>query len=67
MQVSTHPFVIGELVCGSLANRTQFLSLLASMPQAPSASHDEVLSFVAARRLLGRGLGWIDMHVLTGT
>jgi len=64
MQVSTHPFVIGELACGSLANRDQFLTLLAAMPQVPPASHDEVLGFIVAHRLMGRGLGWIDMHLL---
>jgi predicted nucleic acid-binding protein len=64
MQVSTHPFVIGELACGSLANRTQFLGLLAAMPHVPPVTHVEVLNFIAARRLMGRGLGWIDMHLL---
>ncbi len=28
------------------------------------AEHDEVLAFVEAQRLTGRGLGWIDMHLL---
>ena len=64
MQVSTHPFVIGEVACGSLANRAQFLKLLAAMPQVAPASHDEVLHFIVAHRLMGRGLGWIDMHLL---
>ncbi|MGH8291823.1 MAG: type II toxin-antitoxin system VapC family toxin, partial [Steroidobacteraceae bacterium] len=63
-QVWTHAFVIGELACGNLAQRAKFLSLLAGLPQVPMAGHDETLAFVAAHRLMGRGLGWIDMHLL---
>lgn len=64
MQVSIHPFVIGELACGHLANREEFLELLAAMPMVATVSHEEVLAFIMARRLMGRGLGWIDMHLL---
>lgn len=63
-RVWTHPFVIGELACGSLARRTILLGSLSELPHVPSATHDEVLAFVEARQLMGRGLGWIDMHLL---
>jgi predicted nucleic acid-binding protein len=63
-QVKTHPFVIGELACGHLTNRAELLNLLAELPVVPVADHDEVFSFVESRRLMGRGLGWIDMHLL---
>lgn len=63
-QVSTHPFVIGELACGNLSNRGVILESLAELPQVPVASHEEVLAFVHSRRLMGRGLGWVDMHLL---
>jgi predicted nucleic acid-binding protein len=62
--VSTHPFVIGELACGNLAKREEVLDLLAALPLVPIANHEEVLAFVHARHLMGRGLGWIDMHML---
>jgi predicted nucleic acid-binding protein len=52
------------LACGNLARRAEFLSLLAALPQVPVADHEEVLAFVERRRLMGRGLGWIDMHLL---
>ncbi|MGH8288843.1 MAG: hypothetical protein ACREV7_07410 [Steroidobacteraceae bacterium] len=55
---------IGELACGNLARRPTLLGLLAGLPQAPMAGHDETLAFVAAHRLMGRGLGWIDVHLL---
>ena len=63
-QVWTHAFVIGELACGNLSQRAKFLSLLAGLPQVPLVGHDETLAFVSAHRLMGRGLGWIDMHLL---
>jgi predicted nucleic acid-binding protein len=64
MQIVTHPFVIGELACGNLANRTGFLDLLSAIPQVSPVTHDETLGFVDAKKLMGRGLGWIDMHLL---
>ncbi len=66
-RVLGHPFVIGELECGSLSNRDRFLGLLGALPQAKVASHAEVLQLVQVRRIHGRGLGWIDMHLLAST
>jgi len=63
-QVWTHAFVIGELACGNLAQRDKVLNALTALPQAPVASHEEVLAFLDAHRLMGRGLGWIDVHLL---
>ena len=62
--VMCHPFVIGELACGNLKNRDEILSLLYSLPTARSAEQSEVLGFINAHRLMGRGLGWIDIHLL---
>ena len=66
-RVLCHPLVIGELACGNLRRREEVLSLLATLPRVPVARDDEVLAFVEANRLLGRGLGWIDMHLLAST
>ena len=63
-EVECHPFVIGELACGSLHRRVEMLSLLQSLPRVPVCSHDEVLLFVERRRLMSRGIGWIDAHLL---
>lgn len=60
-----HPFVIGELACGQLRKRTEVLSLLAALPQAPLATHAEALELVDSRQLMGRGVGWVDVHLLT--
>jgi predicted nucleic acid-binding protein len=63
-QVVTHPFVIGELACGTLRRRSEVLASLSRLPQLPTASHDEALQFVGTHALAGRGLGWVDVHLL---
>jgi hypothetical protein len=62
--VLCHPFMIGELACGNLRNRDEVLALLATLPKARVADHDEVLRLVDSAALYGRGLGWIDAHLL---
>jgi hypothetical protein len=59
-----HPFVSGELACGNLKNRATILSDLEALPAAPVATHTETLHLINSRRLFGRGLGWVDLHLL---
>jgi len=66
-QVLMHSFVLGELACGNLRNRDELLTLLADLPQAPVASDAEVLFFIDRHRLMGRGIGYIDAHLLAAT
>ena len=66
-QVTTHPFVIGELACGNLANRAGILSLLQKLPQVPAATDTEVLYFIEQQQLMGRGIGYVDAHLLAAT
>lgn len=66
-EVVTHPFVIGELACGNIMNRIQILNMLNNLPMAPSASHDEVLRLIEARRMMGRGIAYVDAHLLAAT
>lgn len=63
-RVLTHPFVIGELACGNLKNRHEVLQLLDELPRAPTASNSEARTFIEARALMGRGIGYIDVHLL---
>ncbi len=63
-EVTTHPFVIGELACGNLANRAEVLDLIASLPRVEIADHAEALRVVDSHRLQGCGIGWIDVHLL---
>lgn len=62
--VLTHPFVIGALACGNLHRRTEILRLLGELPQAPVATNSEVLAFIERRKLMGRGIGFVDAHLL---
>lgn len=62
--VVCHPFIIGELACGTMRNRAQILSLLQSLPTAEIAEHSEVLLFIEHNRLVGKGLGYVDVHLL---
>jgi len=66
-QVFCHPLVIGELACGMLRNRREILNMLKALPQADVVQHDEVLGFLEVRHLYGRGLGWVDAHLLAST
>ena len=62
--VLIHPSITGELACGNLGNRTLVLAQLEALPSAETASDAEVMQFIQRRRLWGRGLGWIDVHLL---
>ena len=63
-QVLLHPFVLGELACGNLDRRTEVLALLGNLPTAPVATEAEVLYFIEQHRLMGKGIGYIDIHLL---
>lgn len=62
--VTMHPFVVGELGCGNLADRQSTLELLRQLPAAVVADHDEVLEFILQRRMFGKGIGFVDAHLL---
>lgn len=63
-QVVTHPFVIGELACGNLKQRTTVLALLRDLPASNQASDQEVLFFIDRHELMGQGIGYVDAHLL---
>ena len=62
MSSATH--FVGELACGNLKNRAEILSLLQTLPMAAKAEDGEVMLFIENYRLMGKGLGHIDMHLL---
>jgi predicted nucleic acid-binding protein len=63
-KVVCHPLVVGELACGNLKNRDEFLSLLQSLPMAPTVVLDELLYFIERHRLMGKGIGFVDANLL---
>jgi predicted nucleic acid-binding protein len=66
-EVSGHDFVYGELLIGDRGGRKQLLAHYELMYQAPVVPHGDVVAFVRERRLHGRGLGWVDAHLLAST
>lgn len=65
--VSIHPMVIGELACGNLQNRAELMLLWQNLPHVTEASHDEVLLLLDNQELMGKGIGYIDLHLLAAT
>jgi predicted nucleic acid-binding protein len=63
-EVSGHELVYGELLIGDTGGRMALLSNYDRIDRAPLVPHAEVVAFVHDRRLNGRGIGWIDAHLL---
>jgi hypothetical protein len=63
-RILMHPFVIGEIACGTLRDRTALLASLRDLRQSRLATNEEVFELIERRRLWGRGIGWVDAHLL---
>jgi predicted nucleic acid-binding protein len=68
-EVAGHELIYGELLVsnqelGDRGGRTKFLAIYEKLHQAGMVPHSEVVLFVRERRLHGRGVGWIDVHLL---
>jgi predicted nucleic acid-binding protein len=63
-QVLVHPFVIGEVALGHLKRRQQVLDALSGLPQAEIATDPEVRLFIELADLTGKGIGYLDVHLL---
>jgi hypothetical protein len=63
-RILMHPFVIGEIACGTLRDRTALLASLCDLRQSRLATNEEVFELIERRRLWGRGIGWVDAHLL---
>ena len=62
--VTGHELIYGELLIGDAGGRAKLLSSYQHMHQAAVVPHRDVVEFVRHRGLHGRGLGWIDVHLL---
>jgi predicted nucleic acid-binding protein len=63
-EVLGHDFVYGELLIGDRGGRANLLAAYQAMRQAASVANSEVIEFVRRRKIHGRGIGWIDAHLL---
>jgi predicted nucleic acid-binding protein len=62
--VLCHPLIAGELAFGNLKDRTVVLSFLRLLPMSIEAEHEEVLSFIENHHLVGKGMGYVDVHLI---
>ncbi len=62
--VACHPFIIGELACENLKRRGEIILLLHALPTVTTVSNDEALYFIEEKRLMGLGIGIVDVHLL---
>jgi len=66
-EVLTHPFVVGELRLGNISKRKKFLELIESLPECLQASNEEVIQLIESNKLYGKGIGYIDAHILASS
>ncbi len=62
-----HPFVVGEIALGALRRREEVLSALPGLPVAAVATDPEALAYIDRHALFGRGVGYVDAHLLAST
>ncbi len=62
--VACHLFIIGELACGNLYTMDEILTLLRALSPADHAEHEEVMQFIENYKLMGKGLRYVDMHLI---
>jgi hypothetical protein len=63
-EASIHPFIMGELALGRLKNRSQFLHDLQLLPEMHTALDSEILNWIEKFHLYGKGINWVDAHLL---
>lgn len=66
-RVCIHPMVIGELSCGRLQNRERLITLWQNLPAPVEASHQEAMFMLESKELMGRGIGYVDLHLLAAS
>ncbi len=63
-EVVCHPFVLGELALGTMPDRPAVLRALRELGRVEVATDEEVMGTIESLQLHGRGIGWVDSHLL---
>ena len=63
-EVLIHSMVIGELACGNLRSREVRIAELNGVPKIAELNNDVVIAHIEERNLMGRGIGFIDAHLI---
>ena len=66
-EVLMHPMVLGELACGLFSHRDRRFRDWRAIPRVAQHDHDDVIDWIESERLMGRGIGFIDAHLLYST
>ena len=66
-EILMHPMVLGELACGMFSRRDRRFRVWRALPRVPQHDHDDVIEWIESERLMGRGIGFIDAHLLYST
>ena len=64
-KILCHPYIVGEVACGTPPKRRDFIKLLSNLESLTVASHDEVLTTIEVHKLFGRGCGYVDIALVT--
>jgi predicted nucleic acid-binding protein len=63
-EAAGHNLVYGELMVGDPGGRRSLLDSYGLMPAVADVRHAEVVAFVRSHKFYGRGIGWLDAHIL---
>lgn len=63
-KICMHPMIVGELACGYLQQRKKLMKLWNNLPGVVACSHTEALHYLEQNHLMGRGIGYVDVHLL---
>ena len=66
-EVVMHPYILGELACGNFKNRKKIFGLLSNLPTINKISDEEYFLFLENNKLYGKGLGFVDIHLLASS
>jgi predicted nucleic acid-binding protein len=62
-----HSKILGELACGNFSGRDRYLKDLKMLPRAMELSDAECMQFIEDEKLYGKGLSFIDIHLLASS
>ncbi|WP_423924477.1 type II toxin-antitoxin system VapC family toxin [Candidatus Palauibacter sp.] len=63
-RIRMHPMILGELACGGMGDRAERLREWRGLPRIESLDHDEVVDWIESESLAGKGIGFLDAHIL---
>ena len=62
--VLIHPYIVGELAMGNMAQRSQTIRQLMMLNIALPLRHFQIMALIEQQALFGTGLQYVDAHLL---